>query len=69
MYFINPGVLERWKYGKKKITTDMIMEWTSAWEKAPSAPQFAVTTAMDRADIRVEFSGAVNFVIVLYIIL
>ena len=49
---MNPDVLEGWKCeGKKKLTTDMIMEWAGAWEKAPSAPQFTVTRRVDKADV------------------
>ena len=56
---MNPEVLEGWKCeGKKKITTDMILEWASVWKKAPSAPQFTVTQRVDKADIRVKFSGS-----------
>ena len=58
VYFTNPEVLEGWKCeGKKKLTTDMIMEWAGAFQQAPSAPQFEVTTNIRRADIRVEFSS------------
>ena len=57
---MNPVVLEGWKCeGKKKLTTEMIMEWAGAWksDKAPSAPEFTVTDRMNKADIRVKFSG------------
>ena len=58
VYFMNPKVLEGWKCEGKKMTTDMIMEWAGAWEQAPSAPQFEVTPKVDKADVRVKFSGS-----------
>ena len=62
VYFMNPEVLEGWKCeGKKKLTTEMILEWAGVWEQAPSAPQLTVTRRMDKADIRVKFSGNSNF--------
>ena len=61
VYFMNPEVLEGWKCEGKKMTTEMIMEWANAWEQAPSAPQFKATSNVKIADIRVKFSGSLNF--------
>ena len=63
VFFMNPEVLEGWKCeGKKKLTTDKIMEWAGVWnsDKAPSVPQFTVTQRVDKADVRVKFSGNSN---------
>ena len=61
VFFMNPEVLEGWKCGRKKMTTEMIMEWAGVWQqRAPSAPQFTVTERVDKADIRVKFSGSLN---------
>ena len=57
VFFMNPEVLEGWKCGRKKMTTEMIMEWVGVWQQASSAPQFTVTTNDTKADIRVKFSG------------
>ena len=62
VYFMNPEVLEEWKCEGKEMTTEMIMEWAGAWEKAPSAPQFTATSRVQRADIRVKFSGNSYFI-------
>ena len=58
VYFMNSDALKGWESGKKNMTTETIMEWAGTWEKAPSAPQFTVTTRVDSADIRVKFSGS-----------
>ena len=58
VYFMNSEVLEGWKCEGKEMNTEMIMKWAGAWEQAPSAPQFTVTERVDRADLRVKFSGS-----------
>ena len=57
---MNPKVLEGWISSEgTKMTIDLIMEWVSVWEQAPSAPQFKATSNVKRADIRVNLSGVV----------
>ena len=58
---MNPEVLEGWKCeGKKRMSTDMIMEWARAWEEAQTAPKFEVISNKRKADIRVTFSGKIS---------
>ena len=57
VFFMNPEVLEGWKCEGKKMTTEKIMEWAGAWKEASPAPEFTGTQRVDRADIRVKFSG------------
>ena len=54
---MNPEVLEGWKCGGEKLTTDKILERANVWERAPSAPTFVETKNPKRADLRVKFSG------------
>ena len=61
VYFMNPEVLEGWKCEGKRMTPEMVMKWAGAWQQASSAPQFTVTSRVQRADIRVKFSGKSNF--------
>ena len=53
VYFQNPDVLAGWG-----LTADNILEWTRTWNDDSSRiPVFKAETDVEKADIRVKFSG------------
>ena len=67
IHFLNPDVLERekWKCGRKVLTTDLILAWATFWNgNATHYPKLAdLDATRDEAQIRVFFDSEYFIVI------
>ena len=61
VHFINPEDIQYWRCGGDAMTTTTIMAWAvGAWNSPfyANIPKFVVTDSTRKADIRVQFTGA-----------
>ena len=61
VHFLNPDNIQYWRCGGDAMTTTTIMAWAvGAWNSPfyANIPKFVVTDSARKADIRVQFTGA-----------